>query len=208
MTTPKTLTVWITANYWKFFKRWEYQTTSPSSWEVCMQVNMQQLEPNVEQQTGFKFGKESVKAVYCHPVYLDYIQTTSCKMPGWMKHKLESRLLGEISITSDVQMIPLLWQKGRGTKEPLDESEGESEKVGLKLNIQRTKIIIYGPITSRKIDGETVTDFIFLGSKITAHGDGSHEIKIWLLFGRKAITNLDSIWKSRDISLPTRNLVI
>ena len=63
-------------------------------------------------------------------------------------------------------------------KKSLDESEEESEKVGLKLNIQRTKIIIYGPITSRKIDGETVTDFIFLGSKITAHGDGSHEIKI------------------------------
>ena len=97
-------------------------------------------------------------------------------------------------------------RKGRGTKESLDESKEESEISGLKLNIQGTKIIIYGPITSWKIDGETmetVTDFIFLGSKITAHGDGSHEIKIWLLFGRKAIINLDSMLKSRDITLLT-----
>ena len=67
--------------------------------------------------------KETVKAVYCHPAYLTYIQGTLCEMLGWMKHKLESRLLGEISITSDMQMTPPLWQKQRGTKEPLDESE-------------------------------------------------------------------------------------
>ena len=77
------------------------------------------------------------------------------------------------------------------------------EKVGLKLNIQKTKIMASSPITSRQIDGETVSDFIFLGSKITADGDCSHEIKIWLLLGRKAMTNLDSILKSRDITLPT-----
>ena len=83
----------------------------------------------------------------------------------------------------------------------------ESEKVGLKLNIQKTKIIVSGPITSWEIDGETVekvSDFIFLGSKITAHGDCSHEIKRRLFLGRKVMTNLDSIFKSRDITLPTK----
>jgi len=80
----------------------------------------------------------------------------------------------------------------------------ESEKVGLKLNIQKTKIMASGPITSWQIDGETVSDFIFWGSKITADGDCSHEIKRSLLLGRKAMTNLDSILKSRDITLPTK----
>ena len=94
-------------------------------------------------------------------------------------------------------MTPTLWQK---VKE-------ESEKVGIKLNIQKTKIMASGPITSWQIDGatvETVADFIFLGSKITADGDCSHEIKRRLLLGRKVMTNLDSILKSRDISLPTK----
>ena len=80
----------------------------------------------------------------------------------------------------------------------------ESEKVGLKLNIQRMKIMASGPITPWEIDGETVTDFVFLGSKITTDGDYSHEIKRLLLFGRKAMTNLDSILKSRDITLPPK----
>ena len=76
-----------------------------------MQVKKQQLELNMEEQIGYKSGKEYVKAVYCHPAYLTYMQSTSCETPGWMKHKLESRLLGEISITSDMQMTPPLWQK-------------------------------------------------------------------------------------------------
>ena len=78
-----------------------------------MQVKKQQLEPDMKQWTGSKSGKEYVKAVYCHPAYLTYMKGTSCEMPGWMKHKLESRLLGEIEITSDMQMIPPLWQKGK-----------------------------------------------------------------------------------------------
>ena len=100
-----------------------------------------------------------------------------------------------------MQMTPPLWQKVKKTKEPLDESER-----GLKLNIQKTKIMASGPITSWQIDGETVetmTDFILGGSKITADGDCSHEIKRHLLLGRKIITNLDSILRSRDITLPT-----
>ena len=76
-----------------------------------MQVRKQQLELYMEQQTGSKSGKEYIKAVYCHPSYLTYMWSTSYEMPGWMKHKLESRSLGEISITSDMQMIPPLWQK-------------------------------------------------------------------------------------------------
>ena len=97
-------------------------------------------------------------------------------------------------------MTPPLWQKVKN-KEPLDESEGESEKVGLKLNIQKTKIMASGPITSWQIDGdimEILRDFILGGSKITADGDCSHEIKRRLLIGRKPMTNLDSILKSRD----------
>ena len=89
-------------------------------------------------------------------------------------------------------------------KNLLTKVKEESEKVGLKLNIQKTKIMASGPITSWAIDGETVSDFIFLGSKITADGDCSHEIKRRLLFGRKVMTNLDSILKSRDITLPTK----
>ena len=84
----------------------------------------------------------------------------------------------------------------------------ESEKVGLKLNIQKTKIMASGPITSWEIDGETMADFIFLGSKITAGGDCSHEIKKCLLLGRKVMTNLDSIFKSRDTTLPTKVLLV
>ena len=76
-----------------------------------MQVKKQQLELDMEQQTDSKSGKEYIKAVYCHPAYLTYVQSTSCEMPSWMKHKLESRLLGEISVTSDTQVTPPLWQK-------------------------------------------------------------------------------------------------
>ena len=81
--------------------------------EICMQAKKQPLELNMEQQTGSKSGKEYVKTVFCHPAYLTYLQSTSCKMPGWMKHQLESRLPGEISITSDMQMTPPLWQKAK-----------------------------------------------------------------------------------------------
>ena len=94
----------------KFLKTWEYQTTLPASWEICMPVKKQQLELDMGQ-TGSKSGKKYTKAVYCHPVYLTYMQSTSWEMLGWMKHKLESRLPGEISITSDKQMTPPLWQK-------------------------------------------------------------------------------------------------
>ena len=103
----KPLTVWITINCGKFFKIWEYQTTLPVSCKATMQVKKQQLELDMEQWTGSKFGKVYIKAVYCHLAYLTYMQSTSYVMLGWMNHKLESRLPEEISTTSDVQIIPL-----------------------------------------------------------------------------------------------------
>ena len=111
LTMPKPLTVWIMTNCEKFFKRWEYQTTLPASWEICMQVKKQQLEPEMEQQTGSKLGKEYVKATYCHLAYLTYMQSTSWEMLDWMNHKLQSRLPGKISITSAKQITPPLWQE-------------------------------------------------------------------------------------------------
>src|SRR5574342_220469 len=100
-----------------------------------MQVRKQQLELDMEQQTDSKLGKEYLKAVYCYPVYLTYMQSTSCEMPDWMKHKLESRLLGEISITSNMQMTPPLWaQSEEELRSLLMKVKEESEKVGLKLN--------------------------------------------------------------------------
>ena len=160
------------------------------------------------EQTGSKQGKEYIKVVYWHPAYLTYMQSTSREMPSWMKHKLESRLPGEISITSDMQMTPrLMVESEEELKSLLMKVKEESEKVGLKVNIPKTKIMATGPITSWQIDGETVetvVDLIFLGSKITADGDCSHEIKRYLLLGRKVMTNLDSISKSRDITLPTK----
>ena len=110
LTMPKPLTVWITTNCGKFLERWEYQTTWPASWEICMQVKKQQLEMDMERQTGSKLGKEYIKAVYCHP-YLTHMQSTSWEMLDWKKHKLELRLPGEISITADKQMTPPLWKK-------------------------------------------------------------------------------------------------
>ena len=133
------------------------------------------------------------------------MQSTSCEMPGWMKHKLESRLPGEISITSDMQVTLPYGRKWR-TKDPFDENERREWKSWLKTQ-HSEKIMACGPTTSWQIDGETmeiVTDFIFLGSKITANGDCSHEIKRCLLLGRKVMTNLDSILKRKDITLPTK----
>ena len=111
LTMPKPLTVWITKDCGKFLERWEYQTTWHAFWEICMQVKKQQWELDMERKTRSKLGKEYIKAVYCHPAYLTYMQSTLWEMLGWMKHKLESRLLGEISTTSDMQMTPPLWQK-------------------------------------------------------------------------------------------------
>ena len=198
----KPLTLWITTNYEKLLKRWEYQTTLPAFWETCLQVKRQQLEPDMEQQTGSKLGKEFVKAVYCHLAYLTYMQSTSREMLGWMKHKLESRLLVVVGVKTAGRSInnlryaddtTLMAENKKELKSLLMKMKEESEKAGLKLNIQKTKIMACGPITSWKIDGETmetVTDFILLGSTITMDDEYSHKIKRCLLFRRKGITNL------------------
>ena len=121
------------------------------------QVRKQQLKLDMEQQTGSKLGKEYAKAVYCHPAYLTYIQSTLCEMPGWMKHKLKSRLLGEVSIILDNHSYGRKWRR---TKEPLDESEREEWKRWLKIHIQKTKVMASGPITTWQIDGETVNECV------------------------------------------------
>ena len=143
------------------------------------------------------------------------MQSTSCEMPGWMKHKLESRLwekkkkkdcgrnINNFKYADDT----ILMAESEELKSLLMKVKEESWKSGLKLNIQKTKIMASGPITSWQIDGETietVTDFSFLDSKITADGDCTHEIKRCLLLGRKVMTSLESILKSRDITLPTK----
>ena len=172
-----------------------------------MQVKKQQLELDMKQQTGSKLGKEYVKAVYCHPAYLTYAEyimqnaeldeaQAGIKIARGNINNLRYAIDSTLTVESEEELKSLLMK----VKE-------EREKVGLKLNIQKTKIMSSDPITSWQIDGKpmkTLRDFIFLGSKITADGDCSHEIKRSLLLGRNAMTNLDSILKTRDITLPTK----
>ena len=154
-----------------------------------MQVRKQQLELDMEQQTGSKWEKEYVKAVYCHPAYLTFMQSISWETLDWKKHKLESKLPGEIiNHLRYADDTSLMAESEEELKSLLMKVKEESEKVGFKLNIQKTKIIASGPITSWEIDGETVetvSDFNFLGCKITADGDCSHEIKRRLLLEGK-----------------------
>ena len=174
-----------------------------------MQIRKQQLELDMEQQTGSKLGKEYIKVLYCHRAYL-----TSHEQIMWNGRLDESQAGIKISRrnTSNLRYAndtTLMAESEEELKSLLMKVKEESEKVGLKLNTQKMKIMAAGPITSWQIDGETmetVTDFIFLSSKITADGECSHEIKRCLLLGRKALTDLDSVLKSRDITLPTKFL--
>ena len=157
----------------------------------------------MEQQTGSKLGKEYVKAVYCHLAYLTSMQSTSAKcQAGWITS------WNQDCWKKYQQPQICRWHHSNGrkqTKEPLDEDERGEWKSWLKINIQKTKIMASGPITSWQIEREkvgTVTDFIFLASKITVDGDCNHKIKRRLLLGRKSYDNLGSILKSRDITLP------
>ena len=130
-----------------------------------MQVRKHQVELDMEQQTGSRSEKEYVKAVYCHPAYLTYMQNTSCETLGWMKHKLESGLPGEISITIKyADDTTLMAESEEGLKSLFMKVKEESENVVLKLNIQKTNVMASSPITSWLINGETmetVADFIF-----------------------------------------------
>ena len=160
----------------------------------------------MEQQTGSKLGKESVKAVYYHPAYLTYMQIMW--IAGLDEAQVGMKIAGRnISNLRYADDTILMAESKEQQNSPLMKVKEESEKGGLKLNIQKTKIIASSPITSWQIDGQTmesVREFIFLVSKISVDGDCSHEIKRCLILGRKAMTNLESILKSRDIVLPTK----
>ena len=169
-----------------------------------MQVRKQQLELDMEKHTGSKQGKEYVKAVYRHPAYLTYMQSTSweCWAGGSTSWNQDSRRnINNLRYADD---ITLLAEREEELKSLLMKVKEERENIGLKLNIQKTKIMGSGPITSWQIDGETVetvTDFILGGSKITADDNHSHEIKRCLLLGKKVMTNLDSILKKAETLL-------
>ena len=162
-----------------------------------MQVEKQQLEPDIEY----------IKALYCHPAYLAYTQyilgnAGVKEVPAGIK--IAMRNISNLRYADD---ITLMAESEEELKSPLMKGKEESEKVGLKLNTQKANIMASSPITSWQIDGETmeiVTDFLFLGFKITADSDCSNEIKRCLPLGTKAMTNLDSILKSRDITLPIK----
>ena len=141
-----------------------------------MQVKKQQLELDLEQLTGSKLGKTYDKIVYCHPAYLTYMQSTLCEMPGWVNHKLESRLLGEISTTSDMQTTyHYNAESEEELKRLMTRVKGESEKAGLNPSIQKTKIMAFSPITSWQIEGKSGSSdrFNFLGPQ----NHHSHKIK-------------------------------
>ena len=138
-------------------------------------------------------------------IYAEYIMWNAGLDEAQAGIKSAGRNINNLRYADD---ITLMDESGEKLKRILTKVREESEKTGLKLNIQKTKIMACGPITSWQIDGETVADFIFLGSKITADGDCSREFKRCLLFGRKGMTNLDSILKSREITLLTRQISI
>ena len=167
-----------------------------------MQVKRQYLELDMEQLTDSKLGKEYVKTVYCHPAYLTSVQSTSCEMPGWMKDKLESRLLGEISVTSNMQMTPPLCRKWRGTKEPLDEGERGEGKSWLKTQHSRNKdhAIQSHHFMSDRWGNNGNSDRVFSWAPKSLQMV-TLAMKLNLLLGRKAMTNLYySVLKSRDIT--------
>ena len=172
-------------------------------WETCMQVKKQQIEQDMEQKTGSKLGKEYIKAVYCHPAYLTYMQEyimwNARLDEAQAEIKIARRNINNLRYADDTTFMA----ESQGELKSLSmKVKEEGEKAGLKLNIQKAKIMTSSPITAWQIDGEkveTVKAFIFLGFKITVDGDCSHEIKRCLLLGRKAMINLDSILKSRDL---------
>ena len=169
-----------------------------------MQVRKQQLELDMKQQTGSKKKKGVRQGCILSPclfnLYAEYSMRNAGLEEAQAGIKISERNINNLRYADDTTFMA---ESEEELKSVLMKVKGESEKVGLKLNIQKTKIMAFGPITSMQIDGETmetVRDLIFLGSNITANGDCSHKIKRHMLCGRKAMTNLDSVLKSRDIS--------
>ena len=201
LTAPKPLTVWITTNCGKFFKRWEYQT-------ILLRNHYAGPEETVRTGHGttdwFQIGKGVHQGCILSPclfnLYAEYIMRNAGLEEAQAGIKIAGRSIHNLRYADDTTLMA---ESEEELKSVLMKVKEESEKVGLQLNIQKTKIMASGPITSWEIvkaTVETVADFIFGGSKITEDGDCSHEIKRHLLLGRKVMTNLDSILKSRDIT--------
>ena len=170
-----------------------------------MQVKNQQLELDMEQTDWFQIGKGVHQGCILSPClfnfYAEYIMRNAGLEEAQAGIKIAGRNINNLRYADDTTLMA---ESEEELKSLLMKVKVESEKVGLKLNIQKTKIMASGPITSWEIDGETVRDFIFLDSKITADGDCSHEMKRRLLLGRKFMTNLDTILTTRDVTLPTK----
>ena len=168
---------------------------------------MQQEATDMEKWTVSKLGNEYIKAVYCHPTCLTICRVHHVKYgldEAQAGIKIAGRNINNLRYAGDTTLMA---ESEEEIKSLLMKVKEESEKAGLKLNIQKINIMTLGPITSWQIDVEkmkTVAAFIFLGFKITADGDCNHELKRHLLLGRKAMTKLDSILKSRDITFPTK----
>ena len=204
---PKQWTVWITIN-WKILK----EMGIPDHLTYLLRNLYAGKEATVRTGHGttdwFQIGKGVYQGCILSPclfnLYAEYIMRNARLDETQAGIKTARRNINNLRYAHDTT---LMTESEKELKSLLMKVKGESEKVGLKLNIQKTKIMASGPITSWEIDGEiveTVSDFIILGSKITANGDCSHEMKRRLLLGRKVMTNLDSILKSRDITLPTK----
>ena len=207
MTAPNPLSVWITTNCGKFFK----DLGIPDHLTCLLRNLYAGQEATVRTGHGttdwFQIGKGVCQGCILSPclfkLYAEYIMRNAGLEEAQAGIKITRRYINNLSYADDATLMA---ESKEELKSLLMKVKEESEKIGLKLNIQKTKIMASCPITSWQMDGETmetVTDFIFGGSKITADGDCSHEIKRRLLLGRKVMTNLDSILKSRDITLPT-----
>ena len=204
---PKPLTVWVTTN-WKILNEIgipDHLTCLLRNLHACQETT---VRTGCGTTDWFQIRKGVHQGCILSPclfnLYAEYIMQNARLDEAQAGIKIAGRNINNLRYADDTTLMA---QSEQELKSLLIKVKEESKKVGLKLNIQKTKIMAFGPITSWQIDGETVetvTDFIVLGSKITAYDDCSHEIKRCLLLGRKAMTNLDSILKSRDISLPTK----
>ena len=179
-----------------------------------MQVKKQQLELDMEQKTGSKLGKElcqcCILSPYLFNLHAEYI-TQNARLDEAQAGIKIARSMDNLRYADDSTLMAVKGESKEELKSLLMKVKEESEKTGLKLNIQKTKIMASGPITSWQIDEETMEtgkDFIFLGSKITADGNCSHKIKRCLLLGKEVMTNIDSILKSRDITLSIKGRLV
>ena len=204
LTMPKPLTVWITIN-WKILK----EMVIPDHLTFLLRYLYAGQEATVRTRHGtadwFQIGKGVRQGCILSPclfnLYAQYIMRNTGLEEAPAGIKIAERNINNLRYAGDTTLMA---ESEEELKSLLMKVEAESEKVGLELNSQKTKIMASGPITSWQIDGETVADFIILASKITADGDCSHEMKRRLFLGRKVIINLDSILKSRDITLSTK----